>query len=154
MRSLVTLKGENCQWRMVFEAYFINCWCGVVLVVNIFVFSNVSFFLGGGGVQGKGLGSPAKEKWEAYTEYFVIVQSKGDTICIYLYCIYVHWLFVWHYLLPVLWLNIVLMFMYFTLLFVFCLFCLSFLVFFFFPLLHGLLLLLSNKMTQLLLVSV
>lgn len=47
--------------------------------------------------QGKGSGSPAKEKREMNTEYFVIVQSKGDTVCIYLYCIYVmkmRWLFV------------------------------------------------------------
>lgn len=47
--------------------------------------------------QGKGSGSPAKEKREMNTEYFVIVQSKGGTVCIYLYCIYVmkmRWLFV------------------------------------------------------------
>lgn len=89
-----------------------------------YVFSIVLFFPlfwgGGGGIEARAWVHLQKRS-EKHTEYFVIVQSKGDTICIYLYCIYVHWLFVWHYLLPVLWLNIVLMFMYFNLCFLFAL---------------------------------
>jgi hypothetical protein len=109
----------------------------------------------GVGHQGKG----GTYTWEEgkRIEYFVIVQSEGDTVCIYLYCIYVmkmRWLFVWHYLLPVLWFYI----QCFNVDNVFWFLSLSFLVFVFllsfFWLLHGLLLLLSNEVTQLLFVLV
>lgn len=57
----------------------------------------LSFF--SSGVGGGGAGNVKAKAWVnlrkksvKHTEYFVIVQSKGNTVCIYLYCIYVRWL--------------------------------------------------------------
>lgn len=85
--------------------------CDVVLV-NRCHFNHPVFPLLGVRHQGEGRGLFEKEKRglkKKRVEYFVIVQTEGDTVCIYLYCIYVmkmRWLFVWHYLLPVLWFYI------------------------------------------------
>lgn len=53
--------GENCQQVLLIEAYFIQCWCVVVLLVNICL-SNHPFFLLGVGHRGRGWGLFTKER--------------------------------------------------------------------------------------------
>ena len=56
-----------------------------------------SLFPLGVGTLRQGVGLTGEREEGKRIEYFVIIQSEGDTVCIYLYCIYVmkmHLLFV------------------------------------------------------------
>lgn len=70
--------GENCQQVLLIGAYFIQCWC-VVVLVHICLF-NHPFFPLGGGVPRQGVGLVHER--EEGIEYFVIVQSEGDSMYI------------------------------------------------------------------------
>lgn len=153
------------------------CWlgpilfsAGVLLCLYIYVFSIIPFFSSWGWGIKAGGGTYSQKTGGKRTEYFVIVRSEGDSmyISIVYICDEMRWLFVWHYLLPVLWFyiqcfsvdNIYLVcVLFFSCFFCFFILSLSFLVFYFLlfvllRLLHGLLLLSSNEVTQLLFVFV
>lgn len=166
LRSLVTFMGENCQQVLVFGAYFIHCWCVVVLIVNICVF-DCPFFLWSGEGSRQGLG-------------FTCERKEGDEYRVFCYCPIQGWHSMYISILYICDENAlafcvtlpftctmvqhsVFQCLYSILIFVFCLILswslLVFVVSFIFPflsflLLHDLLLSLSNKMTRLLFVLV
>lgn len=72
--------GENCQQVLLIGAYFIQCWC-VVVLVHICLFNHPFFPLGGWGIKAGG-GSCSWERRGKRIEYFVIVQSEGDSMYI------------------------------------------------------------------------
>lgn len=71
--------GEKYQQILLIGAYFIQCWC-VVVLVHICLF-NHPFFPLGGGVSRWG-GSYSRKRGGERIEYFVIVQSEGDSMYI------------------------------------------------------------------------
>lgn len=71
--------GENCQQVLLIGAYFIQCWC-VVVLVHICLF-NHPFSSWGWGIKTGG-GSYSRKTGGKRIEYFVIVQSEGDSMYI------------------------------------------------------------------------
>lgn len=72
--------GENCQQVLLIEAYFIQCWC-VVVLVHICLFNHPFFSSWGWGIKAGG-GTYSQKTGGKRTEYFVIVQSEGDSLYI------------------------------------------------------------------------
>lgn len=151
---------ENCQQVLLIGACRIQCWCVIVLVHKC-LFNHPLLLSGVGSPGRRGARLFATERRGERIEYFVIVQSEGDSLYIsILYICDENAFFVWHYLLPVLWFNIqcfsvaniylVCVFIFLILsLVISCIFVFLLFVPPFFRSLHGLLLWSSDEVTQL-----
>lgn len=80
--------GENCQQVLLIGAYFIQCWC-VVVLVHICLF-NHPFFPLGGGVSRQGVGLAHERERREKNRVFCYCPIRGWQY-VYIYIVYMWW---------------------------------------------------------------